>query len=59
MTFGEAACRLAAVQLDWKPQEFWMATPAELLTCLGIDEAQGTTRDVLTALMRQFPDQER
>jgi hypothetical protein len=38
--FGGAALRLAAIaaqHLAWRPSEFWAATPAELVTSLGLD----------------------
>ena len=37
-TFGAGALRLAALAsrtFGWRPDEFWAATPAELLTALG------------------------
>ena len=63
MTFGEAARRLSGVaagRLAWRPADFWTATPAELLACLGgSDEAEPPARDVMTRLMQQHPDRER
>lgn len=62
MTFAEAARRaahVAAAALGWRPEEFWGATPAELVTALGLDE-QPADAPVdgggLAALMEQYPD---
>ncbi len=37
MTFADCARRAAgiAARLGWRPEEFWMATPADLLNALG------------------------
>lgn len=53
------AARVAAALLGWRPAEFWAATPAELRTALGVDEAgEGApaTADMLRQLMEAFPD---
>ena len=42
--FAQAAadlCRFAAVQLGWRPDEFWRATPADLLGSVPLAEAAG------------------
>lgn len=60
-TFADAARRAshaAAQLLGWRPPEFWAATPAELVTALGLDtpiEAPAGT-DVLGRMMKDFPD---
>ncbi|WP_439547269.1 phage tail assembly chaperone [Sandarakinorhabdus sp.] len=61
MTFADAARRaahVAAAVLGWRPGEFWAATPAELLTALGLDTAPAAPADAakLAALMEAFPD---
>lgn len=62
MTFALAARRaahVAAAALGWRPDEFWAATPAELVTALGLDAAPDTSpADTmkLAALMEAFPD---
>lgn len=62
MTFGDAAARLAAhtaLTLGWRPDDFWNATPAELLGILqavaGDAEAPPSPAE-LHALMTLFPD---
>lgn len=61
--FADAARRaahLAAMALGWRPAEFWAATPAELVTALGLDEqpaAGPADTNVLGRLMEQFPDE--
>lgn len=61
--FAETARRaahLAAAALGWRPGEFWAATPAELLTALGLDgDTQGRPADtaLLTGLMERYPDE--
>lgn len=55
--FGERAlalCAAAARALDWRPHEFWAATPAELAAALGLispDDAPGIDRTTLQRLM--------
>ena len=62
MTFASAARRaahLAASLLQWRPHEFWSATPAELLTCLGEgagDDAASADTTLLNRLMEALPD---
>lgn len=61
MTFGEAAARLcgaAAQSLGWRPDDFWMSTPAELTACLfaNEDDVPLATREMLSELLQQFPD---
>lgn len=50
-----ALCRLAAVHLGWRPDEFWRATPADLLSVLPrADPAtQPPTRAHIARLMEQ------
>ncbi len=62
--FAAAAGRLAGVAgwlLGWRPEEFWRATPAELLSVLVAvrgDEAGlvGVDSDLLARLRGVFPD---
>lgn len=61
--FGERAAvlsGLAARLLGWRPDEFWRATPAELASALGSNDAeiQPATGEELRRLMAQFPDRE-
>jgi uncharacterized phage protein (TIGR02216 family) len=61
MTFADAARRaalVAATALGWRPAEFWAATPAELVTALGLDAPPQAPADAakLAALMEAFPD---
>ncbi|MBU6167362.1 MAG: phage tail assembly chaperone [Alphaproteobacteria bacterium] len=54
------AARAAALVLGWRPADFWAATPAELLTCLGQDAADAPAdAGLLARMMEQFPDAER
>lgn len=62
MSFTETARLLAgqtALLLGWRPDEYWNATPAELMAILNAmprpedDAADGS---MLSALMEQFPD---
>jgi hypothetical protein len=62
MTFANVAAQLAArtaLTLGWRPDDFWNATPAELLGILqaiaGDDEAPPSA-DIMQQLMTQFPD---
>jgi uncharacterized phage protein (TIGR02216 family) len=60
--FAEAALRaahLAAAALGWRPDEFWAATPAELVTALGLDAPPADSpvgAGVLAELMERYPD---
>jgi uncharacterized phage protein (TIGR02216 family) len=60
--FGEAALRaahVAAAVLGWRPAEFWAATPAELVTALGLDTAPAAAPvngGTLAAMMERYPD---
>lgn len=61
MKFGIRAAALsglAARLLGWRPHEFWAATPAELASALGADEApvEPVATDELARLMARFPD---
>lgn len=62
MTFEMAArraARVAAVTLGWRPDDFWAATPADLRTALGLDDAGDdtpVTSAVLTRMMEGCPD---
>ena len=54
------AAHLAATALGWRPAEFWAATPAELLTALGLDDDAGARpadAGLLKGLMELFPDE--
>lgn len=62
MTFANVAAQLAArtaLTLGWRPDDFWNATPAELLGILqaiaGDDEAPPNA-DIIHQLMTRFPD---
>jgi len=62
MTFANVAAQLAgrtALSLGWRPDDFWNATPAELLGILqaiaGDDEAPPSP-DIMQQLMTRFPD---
>ena len=62
MTFGETALRLSAVcalQLGWRLDEFWNATPAELLCILQSADRQDAAPpdpNEIQKLMSLFPD---
>jgi len=63
-SFSEAAVRLAgwtALTLGWRPDDFWHATPAELLAIAAAmlrrtDAASPPDPATLQALMEAFPD---
>lgn len=60
-SFGEAATRhfsAASMLLGWRPQEFWEATPAELLSAFHstVSAAEVPDAAVIAELQRQFPD---
>lgn len=63
MTFGETALRLSAIcalQWGWRPNEFWNATPAELLCILRLTEGEDTAPpnpNEILKLMSLFPDE--
>jgi uncharacterized phage protein (TIGR02216 family) len=53
------AARVAAAVLGWRPDEFWAATPEDLRTALGLDEASAeapATAAMLQRMMEAFPD---
>ena len=61
--FGPAALTLAGVTarvLGWRPDDFWMATPADVAAVLAAwrddGAAEGMGRADLAAMMEQFPD---
>ncbi|MGE0775715.1 MAG: phage tail assembly chaperone [Sphingomonadaceae bacterium] len=62
--FGRSARRLAGVAgavLGWRPEEFWSATPDELMTIFQIFAAQHEPDALagkadLARLMEMFPD---
>ena len=62
MTFGDAAAKLAAqtaLTLGWRPDDFWNATPAELLGILQAVAGDGEappSADTVHRLMMRFPD---
>lgn len=67
MTFlaaARVAARVAAVTLGWRPDEFWAATPADLVTALGLDAgadgvvAEGAALEGagLARMMEAWPD---
>ncbi len=58
-----AAARLATGRLGWSPEQFWEATPAELVLAaegllggLQDDDRRPLASDDLRALMERFPD---
>ena len=62
MTFSETAAKWAghtALHLGWRPDEFWNATPAELVGILqmlpGHNDAPPSA-DAIAELMTRFPD---
>lgn len=60
--FAQTAIRLAgltAVLLGWRPDEFWVATPAELLAIIAAlmpDTADRADHTLIAQLKEQFPD---
>lgn len=62
MSFAELARRLSgqtSLILGWRPEEFWSATPAELLAILSATLPASTEAfdaPSLANLMQQFPD---
>jgi uncharacterized phage protein (TIGR02216 family) len=62
MSFADVAAQLAArtaVILGWWPDDFWNATPAELLAILHAlagDGAPPPSADTIHQLMARFPD---
>jgi hypothetical protein len=61
--FADTARRLAhvaAVTLGWRPGDFWAATPADLITALGLDTAvadRPADTAMLKGLMERYPDE--
>ena len=62
MRFTERAAKLAGLAgacLNWSPDEFWRATPAELASVLGAlagENGGAASADDLARLMGMFPD---
>lgn len=61
MTFVEVSLRcwgVAAKVLGWRPAEFWVATPAELLASLAVEDAgvEPVASELLDELRQRFPD---
>ncbi len=62
MTFAQSAARLAGqvpVLLGWKPDDFWRATPAELVAIFAAmaPQAEGAVdKSALKKMMEQYPD---
>jgi len=63
LDFSEAAGRLAGLAgalLGWRPDEFWRATPAEMVAVLAALTGGGrtvpVTGDELARLKERFPD---
>lgn len=59
--FSEAAARLAGMAgalLGWRPDEFWGATPAELVAIVAALAGEGGSAGAgdLVRLMEMFPD---
>lgn len=53
------AARVSAALLGWRPGEFWAATPEDLRTALGLDEASDDAPAdgaMLVRMMEAFPD---
>ena len=59
------AAGVAAAGLGWRPGEFWGATPAEMVMCLGglrccdalsAQSERGLAADDLAKLKERFPD---
>lgn len=51
--------RLGLKHLRLSPEVFWKLTPAELMLMAGGDaESEALSRDGLSALLEQFPDNE-
>ncbi|WP_416909125.1 MAG: phage tail assembly chaperone [Polymorphobacter sp.] len=63
-TFGAAArlaLRLAVLELGWRPDDFWAATPQDLIDALGLGlavggEAAPIDGALLARMMEAFPD---
>ena len=53
-----AVCRLGLLGLRMAPDDFWGATPGELMVAAGLTPVQGavTDRDWFDALSARFPD---
>ena len=64
MTFAAAAARLAGqagVAFGWAPEEFWRATPAELMTLVQALRGEGGDAAppdgaTIARMMEAFPD---
>jgi len=62
MTFADVAAQFAgrtALTLGWRPDDFWNATPLELLGILQAIAGDGEappSPDIMQRLMTQFPD---
>lgn len=62
MTFAERARRLAGLSgaaFEWRPDEFWRATPDELgalVTALSGDEAEPPDARLLARMREAYPD---
>jgi uncharacterized phage protein (TIGR02216 family) len=62
MTFADVAAQLAArtaLTLSWRPDDFWNATPAELLGILQAVAGDGEappSSEAIQQLMAHFPD---
>lgn len=58
--FGPGASQLAGLAarlLGWRPDEFWNATPAELVACFADDDtANPPSRDEIHAMMERERD---
>ena len=60
--FGDSAARLssaASALLGWRPNEFWDATPTELVSALSCRSDAGGPPDsqAIEDLRRRFPDE--
>ncbi len=64
MAAARTAARVATLALGWRPNEFWAATPQDLVTALGLDEGDDATMGgapldgaLLARMMEVFPDE--
>ena len=59
MKFGQCAVALAGLAarlFGWRPDEFWLTTPAELAALLHDETIEPFAGDELRRLREQFPD---
>ena len=54
-----ALAGLAGRNLGWRPDDFWQATPVELLAMLGLTPKKPDSNiaaDTINSLLKEFPD---